>query len=150
MLLMTHPEIQGDSTQTSKLMYDGGFRYEITIEGEKVYIWITIMKESESEDGHLADTILTGWKEKNGEMIDMVRIIVYQAAFQSYAHLYHVIGHEGVHAYELAVYGSTTEENAYKWNLDHAYNPVPYPWDIGHLILLYRQAIAPYLPIKSK
>lgn len=76
-------------------------------------------------------------------------MIVYQAAFQSFAHLYHVIGHEGVHAYELAVYGSTTEENAYKWNLDHAYNPVPYPWDIGHLILLYRQAIDPTLPLSS-
>lgn len=148
-LLITHPEIQGDPTQTPKLMYDGGFRYEVTIEGEKVYIWITIMKECKSEKDHFADTILTGWKEKNGDMVDMVKIIVYQAAFQSYAHLYHVIGHEGVHAYELAVYGSTTEENAYKWNLDHAYNPVPYPWDIGHLILLYRHAIAPYLPISS-
>lgn len=127
MLLITHPEIEGDPNQIPEIMYDGGFRYEVSIEGEKVHIWIKIRDEWESESGHYADTVLGLYKEESGEFVDMIKIVVYQATFQSIAWLYHIIGHEGVHVYELATIGKTYEYHAYMWNLRHVYHPFPFP-----------------------
>jgi RHS repeat-associated protein len=127
MLLITHPEIEGDPNQIPKILSDGGFRYEVSIEGEKVYIWIKIRDEWESEEGHYADTFPSSYMEESGEFVDMIKIVVYQATFQSIAWLYHIIGHEGVHVYELATIATTYEYHAYMWNLRHVYHPFPFP-----------------------
>jgi RHS repeat-associated protein len=149
MLLVTHPEIEGESGQVGVPKTEGymdeGYLFEVTIKGEKVYTWIVLRDEFVSEKGYPAHTFLMGLNVE-GKMYDMVKLTVYQAAFESFAHLYHVIGHEGVHVYELATTGKTTEVNAYVWNLGHAYSPVPYPWDIGILMLIYRNEINPFHP----
>jgi len=146
MLLITHPEIQGDPAQNGTLQTEGymneGYLFEVAIEGEKVYVWIVIRDEFESAEGYPAYTFLMGIVE-GGKMIDVIKLTIFQSAFQSYTHLYHVIGHEGVHIYELATTGFTSEVYAFKWNLEHA-NSVPYPWDMGELIQNYRNAKNPY------
>ncbi len=146
MLLITHPEIQGDPGQEGKLLAEGGYIFWVDIEGERVPIWIWISKLFESDKGDLAYSSLTKWEIEKGVFIDIIKLIVYQGAFQSVAHLFHVMGHEGVHIYELVTLGETSEKNSYRWNLDHLFSPFAYPWDIGVLILLYRHGINPLHP----
>lgn len=78
---------------------------------------------------------------ENGQYVNMLRITVYQVAFQSIAHLYHVIGHEGVHVIELVKMGKTNETNAYKWNLAHVISPFPYPFDALVLLRIYQLCV---------
>ena len=129
MLLMTHPEIEGDPNQEEIPMTEG-YRYEVSIEGEKAYVWIVLSDAFESAEGHYAETFLMGWKEDDGTIVDMVRLTVYKATFQSIAWFYHVIGHEGVHVYEYVLLGTTYEYNAYMWNLRHVYH-YPFPFPLG-------------------
>lgn len=153
MLLVTHPEIEGDWDQKGEPFQDGYlFWVDITFDdhSERAAIWIIIEDEFLSAEGWPAHTSLRGYLTEEGDVLSMERLTVYQAAFQSYAHLYHVVGHEGCHVYDLVrTNGDITdwelELNAYKWNLDHAYNPIPYPWDIGELIRIVKFLTNPFI-----
>ncbi len=140
MLLFTHPEIKGSPTQEG-IPFAGGYIYTVTIEGKEIELWIRIREEFDSggAEGHFASASnIFSLEIRPGEFRDATRLTVYQGAFQSIAALYHTIGHEGVHIYELATSNGTSEANAYWWNLIHATGPFPYPYDIGELINIYR------------
>ncbi len=140
MLLITHPSIQGDPNQKGKV-FEGGYLFEGTVGGTEVDLWIIIKEEFESETGDYATTGNRGHMRENGHYVNMLRITVYQGAFQSIAHLYHVIGHEGVHVIELVKTGKTDETNAYKWNLAHVISPFPYPFDALVLLRIYQLCV---------
>jgi len=98
MYLITHPEIQGDHNQIGECLADG-YLYWADIEGKNTPVWIYISELFESDKGQSATVSLTQWEMGNGVFIDTIKLVVYQSAFQSVAHLFHVIGHEGVHIY---------------------------------------------------
>ena len=130
MLLMTHPEIAGDPSQMGMIV-DGGYLFWVTIEGKDAPIWIYISRLFESDEGHYADTQYVGYVDGD-DVMGGIELVVYQAAFQSIAHLYHVIGHEGCHVYDLIItegniFSYELEFNGYMWNFKHRYGPIPYP-----------------------
>jgi len=143
MLLITHPEIEGDPSQMGTPFGDG-YEFTVMIEREEVKLWIRISEDWEMEGtGHLANTDIITRITDSGEKETIIKIVVFQGAFESMAHLYHVIGHEGVHVYELATVGYTHEYTAYMWNLRHLYYPFayPYPWGKRQLEENIRQSI---------
>ncbi|MGD2247385.1 MAG: RHS repeat-associated core domain-containing protein, partial [Candidatus Methanofastidiosia archaeon] len=139
MFLVTHPEIQGDPTQMGD-PYGPGYLFNITIEGEDIPLWIYISDEFADPKGNLATTNLTKIDLGDGILRDGIHLTVYQGAFQSLAHLYHVIGHEGCHVYDLITTGGNISDaelefNGYMWNLNHANGLFPYPWDKRELTI---------------
>ena len=83
-----------------------------------------------------------------GSKTMIVQLIVFQDAFESFAHLYHVIGHEGVHIgdhiEELKLDYYAMEARAYKWNIIHM-GYVPYPWDVIQLLNKYHMLSGTYM-----
>jgi RHS repeat-associated protein len=149
MLLITHPEIQGDPSQIGE-NFEGGYLYYGVINGEEIELWITISNELFSEEGQSATVGLRGHMRDDGIYVEILKITVYQDTFQSINHLYHVIGHEGVHVYEYITFGITFESNAFKWNLSHVLYPFPYPYNPLVLLSTYQNLSGighPHLPI---
>jgi RHS repeat-associated protein len=149
MLLITHPEIEGKPDQkgvlilkTDEISY---FLFTIFYEGEEHLLIIAISLEysnTDPERGPVGALALTGnnivYMGKN-----TITMILFQGAFESYAHLYHIVGHEGVHIVDrLNTPGYegydifTMESRAYLWNLRHL-SDVPYPFDLGQLLFAY-------------
>ena len=137
MLLITHPEIQGDPSQIGE-NFEGGYLYYGMINGEEIELWIIISNELFSEEGQSATVGLRGHMRDDGTYVKLLKITVYQDTFQSINHLYHVIGHEGVHVYEYVMFGTTFESNAFKWNLSHVLYPFPYPYNPLILLSTYQ------------
>jgi RHS repeat-associated protein len=129
MLLITHPEIQGDPNQIGKEI-ETGYLFSATIEDEEVELWIIISNEFFSEEGQYATTDINTYIKEDGTYSKVIKIRVFQSTFQSINHLYHIIGHEGVHVYELATTGKTTEIYSYMWNFTHRCFPFAYPLDM--------------------
>ncbi|MGC1120082.1 MAG: RHS repeat-associated core domain-containing protein [Candidatus Methanofastidiosia archaeon] len=153
MLLITHPEIEGELTQSGVLILKTDeisyFLFIIEYEGEEHLLIIAISLEYSNTDpgrGPVGALALTGnnikYMGKN-----VITMILFQGAFESFAHLYHVVGHEGVHAvqrlnrpgYDLDP-EYTPEIQAYLWNYYHS-RDVPYPWNFSTLLSL----VSPYL-----
>ena len=98
-------------------------------------MWIYISDKFEDLKGNLATTNPTKIDLGDGILRDAIHLTVYQGAFQSLHHLYHVIGHEGCHIYDLITTGGNISEaelefNGYMWNLRNAYGPFHYPFDM--------------------
>ena len=137
MLLVTHPEIEGDPSQVGVLTQEG-YVFLVQIDGEDAAVLIDIDDAWVSEEGWPASAMYMGYAVEKGRVIPAVKITVYQSAFQSVAHLYHVIGHEGQHVYDLVTTDGTIsryelEFNGYWWNFTHRYGPFPYPWGMDDL-----------------
>lgn len=150
MLLLTHPDIEYDGDPMTDSLTElpdfGGsfntrnFLFRITYKGEEHLLIISISPHQAGPNGELG---LTGTMtiEIEGEgMKDAIRMILFQGAFESYAHLYHIVGHEGVHIKQrLNSKGYilrdpiTPEIAAYLWNYHHSMI-VPYPWDFNNLL----------------
>jgi RHS repeat-associated protein len=96
MLLVSHPEIEGDPDQEAIVFDEGSipfYEYTVTIGGESVAIKIGISSDLYKPKGE--DRIY-------GETMDIERgkeyqITLYQKVFSSVAFLFHIVGHEGQH-----------------------------------------------------
>lgn len=120
------------------------------INGENRELWIIISNELFSEKGQSATAYLRGYMRDDSTYVDLIKITVYQDTFQSINHLYHIIGHEGVHVYEYAIFDTNSERYTYKWNLSHVSYPFLYPYDPLVLLSTYHNLCGiehPYLPI---
>jgi RHS repeat-associated protein len=140
MLLVTHPEIEGDPNQQPLDVYfDTGskyttwFSFKVTINDHPVIVHIGI---------DIRDYKLVNGVEYFGEMDEIILedkapirefyIIFYQMAFSSVATLYHIAGHEGQHAVDYMGKNATSEKSAFAWNARHDCMPpfyIPFPFD---------------------
>jgi RHS repeat-associated protein len=133
MLLVTHPEIEGDPDQAGIFKEEAGaYEFIVRVDGEEVKLWIVISEDwmsNKEEPGRMLETFqFTG----NGKKEKLMLITLYQWAFKSVFHLYHVMGHEGQHLVDLVRTGTTNEESAFAWNKSHDYAPpyyIPFPFD---------------------
>lgn len=142
MLLVTHPEIEGDPSQEPlDIEFDTGseyttwFSFEVTIDGEPVIIHIGIdsrmQKEIPGSEPYYgeSDLVYLGGDES---VVKEAYMVLYQKAFSSVATLYHIVGHEGQHVVDLIRVGSTNEASAFKWNKNNDFAPpyyIPFPFD---------------------
>lgn len=121
------------------------------IEGVEVPIYIHISQDWESPKGEPAATQYIDITDPyTGEMAKGIFLIVYQHAFESIAHLYHAIGHEGCHVYDLMMTNGKInrkelEFNGYTWNFKHRYGPYPYPYDLDNLFNIINQFMPGFL-----
>ena len=141
MLLITHPEIEGDPRQEGKLNEKMAsdlrtwFSFEVTINGESQTIYIGIDERSYylDSEGKIIYGEFYGYKPE--EDVFEVQIIIYQDAFSSIAFLFHIVGHEGAHmldflsGYDLGK--NSRERTAYAWNLAYSWIfPCPFEFKI--------------------
>jgi hypothetical protein len=140
MLLVTHPEIEGDPNAELKLdeAYNSNsdatwFTVDVKIDGETVTLKIGIDERDMyiTEDGKVIYGQTKLIEEKNENTTITIRL--FQKAFSSLAALFHVVGHEGQHAVDMVRMNeeAATEKRAYDWNRrnDRTYPYyIPWPW----------------------
>jgi hypothetical protein len=137
MLLITHPEIQGDPSQAGSLndamsnisRTSTWFDFEVEIFGETQTIHIGI-DEREYFLRQNGEVIYGEFiKIRNKDSPPTLELRLYQTAFSSIPMLFHIVGHEGAHMLDLlAEYSKTDdpffeelfsrERTAYGWNLN--------------------------------
>ena len=150
MLLLTHPEIEfeGDplTCELEELPDFGGsyetrnFLFRIFYKGEEHLLVISISPHQFGSGGQPGLTGKIAIELPGEGLKDAIRMILFQEAFKSFAHLYHTVGHEGVHIVQrlnkpgyLLPDLFTPEIAAYLWNYHHSML-VPYPWDFNRLL----------------
>jgi RHS repeat-associated protein len=129
MLLVTHPEIEGDPNEDIELDKELNSEFEestwftvnVKINGESVTLKIGIDEKDKyiKQNGDVIYGFADVHKEKDsaGKVTEVtISIHMYQLAFSSLAVLFHVVGHEGQHAVDLVENNETSEKSAYDWN----------------------------------
>jgi len=133
MLLVTHPEIEGDPTQKGVLneVLSGldenttWFDFTVTIDGKEQTIHIGIDTRSfgiqiDPITGRKRTVIATcsyDYLNDTGEIPTYeIRIHLYQDAFSSVTMLFHIMGHEGVHMLDYLAGRNPSERTAFAWN----------------------------------
>ncbi|MBU7009046.1 MAG: hypothetical protein HXS46_00030, partial [Theionarchaea archaeon] len=140
MLLVTHPEIEGDPNQDPSNVCDEGgirvyFEYEVTIDGKSINIMIGIDDRAHGYD-KFGNTIYAYTRKVSEREFE---IVFYQQALSSVEALFHMAGHEGQHVVDYVTTGSTTEESAWAWNARNDLAPpyyVPFPFPRSQFPLL--------------
>lgn len=140
MLLVTHPEIEGDPGQFQVVpsMVDDDatwFDYDVVINGKEETIRVGISTESfylglDPLTGRTKKTYAITWKAIDGGE-EIIKMLVFQYAFLSVGRLFHVIGHEGVHVVDyssgMPMSERQWEQRAWNWNRAHSGIPI-FPW----------------------
>jgi RHS repeat-associated protein len=140
MLLVSHPEIEGDPDQNHVIWGEGGsrtyFEYKVTVNGESVVILIGIDDNLHGYDeyGNIEYAHMRELNEKK-----TYEIVFYQKAFSSVAALFHMAGHEGQHIVDYMSESHTSEQSAWGWNGRNDCSPpyyMPFPFPRSQFPLL--------------